>query len=64
MGWVVQRHLKWHPDKQMNGLACSKQVCVHDNNKDGQVKGGKFDIFLLGVFLETHFQCAIKLAEL
>lgn len=32
-------------------------------DKGGQVRGGKFDTFLLGVFLEMHFQCAIKSAE-
>lgn len=35
MGWVVQRHFKWHPGKQMNGLASSKQAWTKMDRLEG-----------------------------
>lgn len=35
MGWVVQRHFKWHPGKQMNGLASSKQAWTKVDRLEG-----------------------------
>lgn len=58
MGRVVQRHFKWRCGKQMNGLASSKQGWTKMDMLEG-----KSDIFPLGVFLEMHFQGAIKSAE-